>query len=656
LTRAFIDRLSAPRALALRRKGFARVDFVDATKGGARAAAALGLDARRLEFRMMDVHDPEGLSVRFRIPYADLNECVDEIRRAPEFTQWLERHGRDRLGFYLAKSVATSSSTDHNVLWRSLYLLQVFAWTLRREGGREAAAFLESSPWSELLAPRARRDGLELHALGRPPLAAALREAAVRGLGRGRLGSWLRSVRAHGLSGAAMPRGPGSAPDRPPRLAAEYFGQLNLDRPELQSDLFFWQASPLRKRGALLLFQAHSDPLRRDYLEELKAHGLEGLALSPAAAKDPSMPVYVPPPLAAAPARREGPGTLGSWLKAATSAYDDQRAYWRELFERKGVRVFAGWYSNDPSHAPMADALRDLGGVHAAYQRSYECLPSWVSAANTDIHFVWGPNTARPDARDGSAAAYTIATGYLGDHRFAALKPRALELRAKLEARGARRVIALFDENSLPDHRWHVGHERLKLGYAFVLEKLLADPTLGLIIKPKVASSIRKRLAPLDGLLAAAEKTGRCFVFEGGRIHSSHPPAAAALAADLAVHTYLVAGSAAIEAALAGVPTAILDYDGFPQTPLNRLGNKTVFKDWPSLWPAFESRAQGLGDWSAMLPELDPFRDGRAAERMGTFLEWILEALESGKPREKAMEEAAERYAARWGAAHVWKR
>ena len=50
-----------------------------------------------------------------------------------------------------------------------------------------------------------------------------------------------------------------------------------------------------------------------------------------------------------------------------------------------------------------------------------------------------------------------------------------------------------------------------------------------------------------------------------------------------------------------------------------------------------------------MLPELDPFRDGRAAERMGTYLRWLLEGFDQGWDREKIMAVAAERYAARWG-------
>ncbi len=663
MTRAFIDRLTAPRAAALRRRGLARVDYLDASPLGALAAAALGLDARRLEFRMMDVRDTAGISIRFRIPHADLDEAIDAIRSLPAFKRWAAG-AKDRLPFYLARAAATSSATDHNRLWRELYLIQVFAWTMRREGLAEADAFLDTSPWTPILARRAQQEGIRLSALGRAPLLRSLREAAVRWAGRGAFGTLLRWVRAHGLRGAAaFLRPPPAAAAPGPRLAAEYIGQLNLDRPELQSDLFFWQASPLRKRGALLLFQAVSDPLRGAHLEELRAHGLDGLAVAPAAAADPSLPVFSPRSAAVEPARERPPAdALERWLARAARDYRDQRAFWRELFERHGVRLFAGWYTHDPAHAAMADALRDLGGVHAVYQRSYEGLPSWTTTAATDVQFAWGRHTAGAPAPDGAGPAYTVATGFLGDHRFAALKPQARELRARLEKAGARRVIALFDENSLGDHRWHVGHDRLKLAYRFILEKVLSDDRLGLIVKPKIARTLRSRLAPLDSLLAEAERTGRCFVFEGGAIHSSHPPAAAALAADVAVHAYLVAGSAAAEAALAGVPTLLLDHDGFAISPLYKLGlGRVVFKEWDPLWRALQEHwsrpdgVPGFGDWSELLPDLDPFRDGRAAERMGGFLDKTLAALEGGATREEAMARAADAYAREWGAAHVWE-
>ena len=53
------------------------------------------------------------------------------------------------------------------------------------------------------------------------------------------------------------------------------------------------------------------------------------------------------------------------------------------------------------------------------------------------------------------------------------------------------------------------------------------------------------------------------MVLEGGELHGSRPPAEAALASDLAIHGCFAAVSAGLEAALAGVPTVMIDNEGF---------------------------------------------------------------------------------------------
>src|SRR6185503_2015501 len=98
------------------------------------------------------------------------------------------------------------------------------------------------------------------------------------------------------------------------------------------------------------------------------------------------------------------------------------------------------------------------------------------------------------------------------------------------------------------------------------------DKRFGLVLKPKVPKTLRARLGPVNHLLSRAIETGRCFVFEGGPIHSKFPPAVAALAADVAVNGHLCAPTAAFESALAGVPTLLMDREGWHVSPLYDLG------------------------------------------------------------------------------------
>jgi hypothetical protein len=233
-------------------------------------------------------------------------------------------------------------------------------------------------------------------------------------------------------------------------------------------------------------------------------------------------------------------------------------------------------------------------------------------------------------------------------------------VREALLAKGARRVIAFFDENSHDDERWLLGHAVTRVNYGFLLEKLLREPWLGLVLKPKAPASLRQRLGPVGDLLRRAQATGRCLILGEGVAERSYPPAAAALVADVAIHGHLCAATAGMEAALAGIPTLLMDLEGWPASPLCRLGRgSVVFTEWETLWRACVGHwssaggVPGFGDWSPLLDELDPFRDGRAAERMGTYLQWLLDGFKRGLDRESVMADASERYCALWGAEMV---
>lgn len=662
--RIFVDRLTLPLWLRLARRRVADISYLEATATArvmSRAGALAGIETKPMRFRMIDVRDEKGLLLRYRISYGDLNEVQEEVLADASFNAWIERHGGGRLAPFLAKKAATSSVTNHERLWRGLYFVQVCAWLLRQNAaGGEAELLIERSPWTAIVIRYAARFGLRAREGSARNLAVNLRETATAAVGARGLGFWLRLVRAHGLSGAASVLARREPPParRPARWATDYWGHLNLDQPELQSDLFYWQDSALHGAPGLLVFLTPSDPLTAERLETLRARGLDGLAAAPSAAAAPSLPIFRPTRAPAARAYGRLPdGPIGPWLARATRDYDKLRAFWSELFDREGVRLFTTWYKNDATHMAIADAMRDVGGVSAVYQRSYESLPTWALTCDTDVHFSYSPAQAALYRADGSRMRYHVATGFLGDHRFAALREPARLLRERLKRAGAERVIALYDEGSLDDARWHLGHERHRENYRFLLEKALSDGRLGLIVKPKGPKTLRRRLGALAPLLERAEATGRCFVFEGGTIQSSHCPAAAALAADLAVHGHLGAGTAALEAALAGTPTVMLDLEGWTLSPLYRLGvGRCVFTDWDSLWTAASEHwrrpggVPGFGDWTPMLAELDPFRDGRAARRMGDYLAWLRDGLDAGLGRERAMSDAAERYAKAWGA------
>jgi hypothetical protein len=303
----------------------------------------------------------------------------------------------------------------------------------------------------------------------------------------------------------------------------------------------------------------------------------------------------------------------------------------------------------------MADALTKVGGISSIYQRSYESNPCPYVAIGSDIIFSFSKAEYEIEKLNGSEFYYHVAVGYLGDYRFQHLKAGAKLLRTGLKKAGAKHIAAFFDENSIDDGRWFLNHRFVQDNYAFLIDKILKDKTLGLIIKPKVPKTLRKRLGDVAQLLDAAVKTGRCYVFDEGEIQSPFPPAMASLASDIAIQEMLSSGSAGLESALGGTRTIVMDFEGWPQSPLYRLGPDVVFQDWENAWQACSeyfkdpSSRPGLGDWSTMIDDLDPFHDGLAAYRMSGYLKELLEGLRRSEPPLDLMNRVAENYARRWG-------
>jgi hypothetical protein len=343
-------------------------------------------------------------------------------------------------------------------------------------------------------------------------------------------------------------------------------------------------------------------------------------------------------------------------MKQMIQDYYDKYEYWVRLFMQTQTKIYVSWFKYDARHCIIADALQSLGGVSVIYQRAFEESSCPGTRIAVDIVFGFSQQVAMVEQRTGSDIPYYVVTGYLGDYRFPFLKPIALNIKEQLQRAGAKKILAYFDEGSGADSRWHTGHEFMRENYAFLLEKILSEPWLGVVFKPKVPATLISRLGPLRGLFERAEKTGRCYVFSGGALHSFYPPSVAALAADIAVHGHLCAATAGLEAALAGVPTLLLDREGWPDSSLYQLKKgRVVFTDWEPLWETCQrywnnqSVPAGFGDWSGILDALDPFRDGRAAERMGTYLHWLLEGFKQEQERQTVMRNAAERYAEIWG-------
>ena len=161
-------------------------------------------------------------------------------------------------------------------------------------------------------------------------------------------------------------------------------------------------------------------------------------------------------------------------------------------------------------------------------------------------------------------------------------------------------------------------------------------------------------------MLSEAIKTGRCYILGEGESyhHSIIHPVFAGLASDVAVHGHLCGGTAAVECALANIPTLLIDREGDPFNKLNNelCGKNIIFTNWKDvinfITEDFKTinKNSEFGMWpSDFLNEIDQFRDGKAAFRMGNYLMSIMEGFNSGLKRDDVLNMAAEKYIDMYG-------
>lgn len=641
--------------------GPATIWYVEGSAAAERLArimvARAGLRLERWTFDAAKMFDEEGTLIWMRTHYGEMLKALSHVVRQADFARFLadSRHSEPLKTWVVKQALPGDTGAAGPGLWRAIYLIHICLWFARRDGvpAERVVLFLRRWPWTESIRPYAQECGLdEVTPVGRElRTRSALRRLLARDL------LFLKEGLPRLLAGGGRQSGAAIGPN----LAVQYYGHFNLDRPERYSDFFFWQQSAFPANRLVALFGIPQDPLDGGRMAALARHGLRGLATRHGAARDGApvlaVPALLPNLVAAGRVTVDALRPLeAGWLDAERTVFRAQKRYWKRLFSAQDVKVFVTWFKYNADHCVIGEALRELGGALALYQRSYEGDPTAKTLLDTDIYFGFSRAGAEVEARAGSRIGHFVTTGYIGDHRFPLVRAEAERVRDALRRHGAEYIVAYFDEGSYPDRRWGVDTGRLREHYGFLLEALLREPGAGLVLKPKVPSTLRKRLGPVSDLLERALATGRCHLYDEGVLQGAVVPAQAALSADLAVHGSLSSGTAGCEAALAGVPTVLLDDDGWKSSPLCRLGaGRVVFRDWEALWHTWkESRAHsgavpGFADWSPILDELDPFRDGRAAERMGTYLKWLIEAYAAGLPREAALADAAQRYRAAWG-------
>ena len=620
--------------------------YIDATRPGKIAANILGklfnLQIKKLVFEMRHVKDDCGELIRLRIPRKDLFDIQEKIISSDAFRSLRKDEWKHtRVDDFVRKGLIDGSIMDKKSVSRAIFLINVIAWHQQQTNASRVKLLLTRRAWWDIYKQYALSVGVELKGTGRK--GAFWRDSTgLKGLIRKypRLYAFSKSV-----SSGRFKFKPAKSDASIPKLYLDGRGDVNLESNGYQSD-FFWLLNSEFPAGNVL-YDFHSEEEER-VLEDY------GIVVANGNVKCIS---------------NDNAGMVSSQKKcrkykdefnsvrSLIIAYNSTKAYWNSFFRAYGVKVFFSWYKYDNKHMAIADAVKEAGGISAVWQMAFVGFKGIHSAMNTDIAFHHSNWSVNIEQQLDSKIGYHVITGYPKDYATPLLRRQAMDLRAKMKSSGAEKIVLVIDENSVDDSRWHTGHTLQRDNYRFILEKVLKTPWLGVVFKPKTSKTLRGRLGEVGDLLAEAEVTGRCYVYEGsGRHTTSAPPVLAGLSADVCLHGHLSAGTAAVECALEGIPTLLIDREGCPDSKFYELPEgKVIFKNWLDAIDALMEHFKapqgipGFGDWSEIIGEFDPFRDGKAANRIGTYLHWLIQGYEKGLNRDVIMADAAQRYSKIWG-------
>ena len=336
------------------------------------------------------------------------------------------------------------------------------------------------------------------------------------------------------------------------------------------------------------------------------------------------------------------------WTAEILHCVSEQTWYWLQFL--KEHKIGLSLYVDEGSQSLVGqDIAIDLcGGIQLHRQRSKQWMPagSLLGLHHSHIHFVWGRHSIERLHRNRNRIRYCIITGFTYDHTFDRARQEGKKIRDSILESGGRFILCLYDNM--------FGNSHLSAGmmhdfYGAFLDWAEGDPTIGLVVKTK-------KPAVLEGLPDIAqrlnhfqESTGRCVVLD-----SKVQPAAAAFSSDFAVGIGI--SSAVTEAVLGGVRGIHCDLPGLRTHEFYDWGyERIIFDDIDGLILALKDYQNDprtvpeLGDFSPVIDDLDPFRDGRAGERAGQYMRLLQEGFKEGLDRESAMERANREYTEAWG-------
>ncbi len=655
---AFIKSLSCILSNDRSKKDKIEVFYFDVSKMGEFLiiiGSLLPISFKRMDFIFDEVAFGNGTNVGWRIFFDDLKAVFQKSIKSDAYSDLLpDNINNGCVSAFIKKNIGTSPSTgerfETKTLWDILFLIQVVSQHMRNEcQSKNSILFIERRCWMPALLSYAKSLDISI-----VPISCVLSKLKpILFLIKAKLrGKPITHRILHYIRTFCVPDKAGAVKHL--KYFDTKYSKIIVDTILSKYNAStFWSQSTLPPRN--ILFVSENYQINECQWEDVRHAGMDVVALNPGVVGCSDVPMYLPyvdkREVCHGYTSRVCYSRGRKFIKFHLDRFYHLKSYWLNLFRACNTKVYISHHRYLDKHIAVAAAIREIGGITAIWQEPYHEFSSPEALVKADLVFGFSPAVAEIERNNGSSVQYFVAIGYIGDYCFDLVRTKAQELRSSLMESGARKIIAFFDEATAEDERWWSGHSTVQVDYRFILEKVLSEPWLGVILKPKKPGTLRKRLGPVVEILEQAIRTGRCHLYDQDYMTT---PAEAAMSSDIAIHDNLCAGTAGLEAALAGTPTLMLDRYGWKRSRIYKLGEKVVFQGLPLLWEALmehwnKQAIPGFGDWSPIMDEFDPFRDGKAAHRMGTYLHWLIQGYEKGQDREVILADAAAKYCKQWG-------
>ena len=641
--RVYCDRLSPTRSIplarALKRLGVSEVRVLDPIAPGwrgriaRRLLALYGVTATEQPFYAGHLDTPDGIPATRAAAERAMATALPEMGRivaaSPALDALNRKWGRNTIWLQLCKSIAMTSSGDQSLFGYALRTQVARALAMR--DGQQTLLLVETPSMFGLDCLQAMAPEITIAAYG--SLAPLLR-SKIEVL---RQGARLIVRRIRGMR-AAVSNAPRLAAFR--QQASERPGVLVLQEDDLGSDrsyrsqpswLFSDDPAPAFNTFVLAYRTGAPAPATNADLTSAHVAGLSNDDLLALARSVPAIPTVA---AARADARQCWWRALASSEPAEATALAlasrlltlaaELAAATRQL----NVRAFM----TAENYLVAGDAMTLVGerlGIHTlSYQYTNIALRSPLMMTTADVMFSLAPGFHTHWRYEGIAPRAFVDVGYPFDAAFALVRQRATGARQKLRAAGATCVVAYYDENffvgtkyGLTTYEEHCDELRR------LLERVVSDPSFGLVTKVQFQRNSASRIPSLQALVTQAESTGRYLELVKGEHRNVVLPSEAALMADIAIG-HAVGGTASLEAALAGARSIVVN--PYRMRDANQPLYARADLQFPSLDAALaaidEYRAGNrplLGDWSTLLPHMDAFRDGAAARRIRRALDLV---------------------------------